>query len=243
MSAESIGEKEVLAFLKAKRASLDQAIAALEGNSAAGVYENGGSHREVQADSFVGMNIATGSIAYLKMVGRPARSTEEIHRALSNGGLPHVSRASVATILLRINNHNGDIARVSKGQWGLAEWYPNRPKMEKRVAVENPKQGATRPIKSNESQRIPSDESRPSIGRFLTVVQEAGKDGISTESLAAELGYKNGRPLPFMMGNVNKRLRSKSFEPKDVYDGHRIGKVQTWFAGEKIEEALEAIRS
>jgi hypothetical protein len=84
-------------------------------------------HRGVEADTFVGMSIGDATPKYLAMVGRPARTTEEIVQALLRGGLQRVSPASVATILIRIHNADGPVVRVQKGLWGLAEWYPKRP--------------------------------------------------------------------------------------------------------------------
>jgi hypothetical protein len=84
-------------------------------------------HRAVEADTFVGMSIGDATPKYLAMVGRPARSTDEITQALLRGGLQRVSPASVATILVRIHNTDGLVVRVQKGLWGLAEWYPKRP--------------------------------------------------------------------------------------------------------------------
>ncbi len=108
MAEESLNDKSVLAYLRAKRAALDKAIAALEGKSGdggLGTFAVGGSEpNEVQGDTFVGMNIATGSVKYLGMIGRPARTTEDIYTALTKGGLSHVSRGSVATILQRVHN-------------------------------------------------------------------------------------------------------------------------------------------
>jgi hypothetical protein len=83
--------------------------------------------RGIQADTFVGMSIGDAAPKYLEMVGRPARSTEEIVQALLRGGLQRVSPASVATILIRVHNADGPVVRVQKGLWGLAEWYPKRP--------------------------------------------------------------------------------------------------------------------
>lgn len=135
MAGEQIVDyKIVLADLRAKRTALDQTIAGIEvilGESSGG-FTSGGFSQDIEADSFVGMNIATASAKYLKMVGRPARTTEQVHDALTRGGLPDFTRGSVATILLRIANQGGDVVRVSKGVWGLAEWYPNRPKTKKK---------------------------------------------------------------------------------------------------------------
>lgn len=133
---EGIDYKVVLADLKARRAALDQAIAAIEviaGNSAfSGVptQANGMNQTtEILPDTFIGHNIAEAGAAYLKMVGRPARTTEAITGALNLGGL-NVSQPSVATILLRSDRKgDGEVIRVGRGLWGLADWYPKRPRV------------------------------------------------------------------------------------------------------------------
>lgn len=107
---------------------------------------------EIQPDSFVGMTIADAAEKYLKMVGRPPRSTQDIVDALTRGGLQRVSPASVATILTRVNNNEGPVVRVQKGLWGLAEWYPKRPPKVRRTPV---------PIEEDEEQQA---EIREMIG-------------------------------------------------------------------------------
>jgi hypothetical protein len=78
---------------------------------------------EIQDDTFHGKNILQAAHAYLEMVGRPARSTEEIAEALVKGGLT-ATAPSVATILGR--SKGSGVQRVKRGLWGLAEWYTNQ---------------------------------------------------------------------------------------------------------------------
>jgi len=75
---------------------------------------------EIQPDTFHGKNIFQASEKYLSMVGRPARSTEEIAEALGRGGVT-ATAGSVATILGR--DKSDRITRVKRGLWGLKEWY------------------------------------------------------------------------------------------------------------------------
>src|SRR5580700_9534290 len=75
---------------------------------------------EIQPDTFHNKNILQASEKYLRMVGRPARSTEEIAEALGRGGLT-TTPGSVATILGR--SKGSGVQRVKRGLWGLAEWY------------------------------------------------------------------------------------------------------------------------
>lgn len=78
---------------------------------------------EITVDTFHGKNILQAAEKYLRMVGRPARSTEEIAEALTKGGLS-AAAGSVATILGR--STDSQISRVKRGLWGLKEWYAEK---------------------------------------------------------------------------------------------------------------------
>jgi hypothetical protein len=128
--AEAIDYKAVLEDLRAKKASLEQAIAAVEA-IVGGLGENAGlsgsASRAIEADTFIGMNILQAAEKYLQIVGRPARTTENIAEALNRGGLS-VSTPSVSTILRRSDTGESPVNRVGRALWGLAIWYPNRPR-------------------------------------------------------------------------------------------------------------------
>jgi hypothetical protein len=114
-------------------ASLKKARDTLAG---AGIFSSGArSGGQIVHDSFVGRSIVEASEQYLKMVGRPARSTDELVEALMRGGLQRVAPASVATLLIREHNSGGAVVRAQKGFWGLAEWYPKRPPRLKRAGT------------------------------------------------------------------------------------------------------------
>ena len=159
--SEGIDYRVVLADMRARRAALDQAIAGIEAmlgesSSAGGLgAPNGASSgaQEIQADTFVGRNISEATAHYLRMVGRPARSTEAITEALNRGGLV-VTQPSVGTVLLRSHNRSdGEIVRVGRGIWGLAEWYPGRPRVRRRESEEGQKEGVEEMIKDEEERR------------------------------------------------------------------------------------------
>jgi hypothetical protein len=109
--------KGVLEDLKRQRDELDRTIKFMEkidgGNVPVGTAT-------IEDDTFHGKNILQATEKYLRMVGRPARSTEDIAEALGKGGLT-TSAGSVATILGR--DKSGVIQRVKRGLWGLTEWY------------------------------------------------------------------------------------------------------------------------
>jgi hypothetical protein len=137
--AEDLDIDNMISGFEAKIAAMQDAVAALKkardilagGGLTSGRAGAGGG--QLHPDSFVGMSIAEASAEYLRMVGRPARSTEEIVDALTRGGLQRVSPASVATLLIREHNNDGDVVRVQKGYYGRAEWYPRRPPKLKRT--------------------------------------------------------------------------------------------------------------
>jgi hypothetical protein len=116
--------KSVIADLEKQKAEIEQTIALLKkrvsGGLAGASGGNAGSDAAIEVDTFVGKNILQASEIYLEMVGKPARSTEEIAAALTKGGLS-AGAPSVATILGR--SKGGSIKRVKRGLWGLKEWY------------------------------------------------------------------------------------------------------------------------
>lgn len=125
--------------LEVKIAAMQDALASLRKarDTLAGVGIASGSRggSQIVHDSFVGLSIVEASEQYLKLVGRPARSTDELVDALTRGGLQRVAPASVATLLIREHNGGGAIVRAQKGFWGLAQWYPKRPPKLKRTGT------------------------------------------------------------------------------------------------------------
>lgn len=129
--ADTIDYKAVLEDLKSRKAALEQAIVAVEailGTGALGeVGVSNGAAKGIEADTFIGMNILQAAERYLQMTGRPAKTTDQIAAALNQGGL-NVSAGSVSTILRRSDNGESPVTRVGRALWGLASWYPNRPR-------------------------------------------------------------------------------------------------------------------
>jgi hypothetical protein len=129
--AENIDYKSVLEDLRARRDALNIAIQALEAISgeplsAIPTVATARPQRreaEIEHDTFIGMNVVDAAARYLEMVGRPARSLEEITNALNRGGL-NSTAGSVQTLLSR--SHNGPnpvVRRAGRGTWGLPSWY------------------------------------------------------------------------------------------------------------------------
>lgn len=69
--------------------------------------------------------------AVKKLLGMRKRTmtAQEMASDLRNGGLHLQSETpanTIASVLSRAFNGGSEIVRVSRGQWGLQEWYPNQ---------------------------------------------------------------------------------------------------------------------
>jgi hypothetical protein len=134
--AEAIDYKAVLEDLKAKKANIEETIAAVERFIVSGLADlavpgtSTPKTTAIEVDAFIGLNILQAAEKYLQMTGKPAKTTEQIAAALNKGGLT-VSVGSVSTILRRSDNGENPVTRVGRSLWGLASWYPNRPRRTK----------------------------------------------------------------------------------------------------------------
>jgi hypothetical protein len=90
------------------------------------VTPGGGPRGGIRPDTFLKMSIPDATKTLLEMK-REKQSTQDIIDALEKGGLPRSKYNTVYSILARRANQVGDIINM-KGDWALAEWYPNRPK-------------------------------------------------------------------------------------------------------------------
>jgi hypothetical protein len=124
----------LLEKLEARKAAIDNAIAALKAvRGELGDLAVVGSTPKavaIEVDTFIGHNILQAAEKYLTMTGKPAKTTEQIAAALNQGGLT-VSVGSVSTILRRSDNGENPVTRVGRSLWGLASWYPGRPRRTK----------------------------------------------------------------------------------------------------------------
>lgn len=153
----------VLADLKAKRDQIDQAIILIEGFRGGGALGGivppsligGAPTTQDAAGIYLGMSIPDAAKKALASQ-RKALGNAEIAKMLRDGGLVMRSADStntVGSILTRRFNQVGDIVRVSRGMWGLKEWYPNR---NFKTAPKNNGDSADSPISE------PSEPERPS---------------------------------------------------------------------------------
>lgn len=130
----------VLADLRAQKERIDATIALLESLRAGGVPAPGAGlpprtetkpKEETEAigpGAFFGMTIHDAAMKLLRAQRREMQ-TPEIVRELERGGIRLTSEDkanTVGSILLRRFYNVGDIVRVSRGLWGLQEWYPGR---------------------------------------------------------------------------------------------------------------------
>ncbi|WP_298215953.1 winged helix-turn-helix domain-containing protein [Acidocella sp.] len=124
----------VLADLMRRRDEIDNAIRVIEavrgdgaGNAVTAAPEQPASESN-QNGQFIGMSIAEAAKLLLRNK-RKTLSSAEIVEGLIAGGLALTSAEPsnvIGSILTRRFYGPGDIVRVSRGQWGLKEWYPGR---------------------------------------------------------------------------------------------------------------------
>jgi|SRR5208282_4440468 len=129
-----------LADLEAKRAALERAIASLKavmsGGALAGTgatveladLMNTGIHGgEIPVGAFLGKSIPEAAKLCLQIT-KKKMTTREIAEALKKGGLETTAKTSfpaiVHSILMRAVRAGGDIMKLDRSHWGLAEWYP-----------------------------------------------------------------------------------------------------------------------
>lgn len=121
----------VLADLRAKRDQLDQTIKFLEGQrdgASTPTVANPSQNVTVEGGAFLGLTIAEAAKKLLATRKTPLGNSD-ILAGLKAGGLPMQAANPlniVGSVLYRRFTDVGDIVRVRRGVWGLAEWYPNR---------------------------------------------------------------------------------------------------------------------
>jgi hypothetical protein len=122
---EQINYEAVLADLEARKAQIEAAIAAIRmiASQVGSPLPGGGGTAIHGPSAFLGMSIPEATKKHLNAV-KEKQSTQEIIEALTKGGLPPSKYTTVYNILTRRQKQVGDIVNL-KGDWALAEWYPN----------------------------------------------------------------------------------------------------------------------
>jgi hypothetical protein len=124
MSDGPINYEAVLADIDARIAKLQTTREGiLELMAATGSTPTGGSGGKVAHDAFLQMSIPDATKKYLNTV-RQKKDTQSIIDALEQGGLPRSAYNTVYAVLRRREKQVGDIINM-KGDWALAEWFPN----------------------------------------------------------------------------------------------------------------------
>jgi hypothetical protein len=129
MSTDS-GLAATLATIEAKISKLQAAAETIRELMAAEGIDGGPSNGPgggVKAGAFLKLSIPDATKKHLESV-RQKVSTNELIKALVQGGLPESKYNTVYSILRRREKQVGDLINM-QGDWALAEWYPNyRPK-------------------------------------------------------------------------------------------------------------------
>ena len=135
MADSQIDYASVLADLKARRDRLDATIAGIEEvlglqatmSASANINASLSSGGDLGPGAFLGMSIVEATVKLLK-ARRQQHRTEEIVSALKQGGLAFKADSNpantVGSILNRDFTNGGELVRISRGVWGLAEWHP-----------------------------------------------------------------------------------------------------------------------
>lgn len=131
MDAQPVDYNVVLADLKSQREKLDAAIAGIETmlgmrTMTTQVAQDNTMNSDIGAGAFLGMTVVDATVKFLK-AKRQNQRTEDIVAALRNGGIAFSSDNPINTVGSTLNRNwtqGGEIVRVARGAWGLAEWHP-----------------------------------------------------------------------------------------------------------------------
>jgi hypothetical protein len=144
----------VLADLKAQREKIDAAIAGIEtmlGMKPLSSFASQEAQKlnDLVSGNFLGMTIVDATVKFLR-AKRANQRTEDILSALKDGGIAFRSANpinTVGSVLYRDWLQGGELVRVSRGMWGLAEWHP---RLRKRSNVKNGSTEAEPSVDSSE---------------------------------------------------------------------------------------------
>lgn len=107
-------------IIEAIQRKIGGTITPTEGMSSSGGIKGS---QQIHHDTFFGMSIVDAAKKYLKMVGKPARTTVEIVEVFERGGIK-TSATTLSSILSRADRQEQGICHPGRGTWGLPEWYP-----------------------------------------------------------------------------------------------------------------------
>jgi len=217
--AETAEFQAVLAYLKARRARLDQLIAGMEAEMgqpdasvsiAAADLGNGGTQPPVSVtihpDSFFGLSIIEATKKFLKMARR-AQHLNAIADALAQGGLKRPTDNVLSGILVRAAKGR-EVIKVGKGMWGLSEWYPKPPKesIEDRRKRSAPRKTSRKaPSAKKDATRNKKAQKAPSAPRGAA---SAPKNGARPSDVALEI-MRAAAGKPLHAEEITKRINER----------------------------------
>jgi hypothetical protein len=124
LEEERAGIDLMIAFVKRRLGQSAEAASSTPPITAAGTVTQ--RFPRLAQDTFFRMSVPQAIKTFLNIAKRP-KTAKEITAALDSGGLTHQAKNLYATVyptLMRMET-GGEVVRVSKGEWGLAEWYPS----------------------------------------------------------------------------------------------------------------------
>jgi hypothetical protein len=210
MASEKPGYTEILADLLAKRAALDNAIAAIqtaltigalgqpsdvELASAGGVGFNGSAPVELPTGAFIGKSLPAAIKIYLSAVKRK-QTTKEIATALKEGGVESTSGnfENIVTGTLNRLKAAGEVLRFKDG-WGLSEFYPDN--LRARLAQESKPKG-------KKSRTKPARTMKPRKGARGRKRTDIAKPSKSPKAAKPEGGKLDDRIYAFLKANPGR---------------------------------------
>ncbi len=136
----------------------------------------------LRSDTFFRLSVPDAIKKYLAMAKRP-QSPKEIAVALKQGGVLSQAAhfyANVTTALKRLKD-SGDVVNTKEG-WGLAAWYPNKPKAD--VPAPKKKTARAKPVSRKKSRS--HRPKKATTGGWHQFLGEAAKEGKTMAEAAAE---------------------------------------------------------
>ncbi len=212
--SDKLDYSKVLDDMLAKRAAIDAVIINIqtllgmepsESSPPASVTPVSRTATDIPAVAFLGKSIPDAARLYFQIVKRKATS-REIADALVRGGMETRSprfHEIVRSVLDRARKAGGDIVKLDKSYWGLAEWYPSGVRIsgaakQQRRAKRNRRRHSPSTAQHDPApppaQDAPRDsEDPPPIGPRAAIIQYFTRNPnaeYSTAELAAALELK-----------------------------------------------------
>lgn len=199
MSAENMDLGAVIASLEAKRAALDNAIAALRAVAASGALGpspdgtiggtlspfSGSGGGEVPDGAFHGKSMPAAIRLYLEIM-RGKKTAREISDGLKKGGLESTSKFFDKIVYATLDRLRkaGEVVKIGTA-WGLPSWYPALMRAGAGDNAEHKKPRRGRPRKSGPNGAPKQKNSSPgAMSRIAQVLRSKPGAEFSAEDLA-----------------------------------------------------------